>query len=142
MQGTRSSLVIKIPDNELLKAHIGIVVDQTAASREREGMKKFADLTHGTGNLAPVRIAVMSKLSPMTRTTSDLTTKRSAGWKSIEDAFTSIEDAKNKLTACVSPPDTGKTTVLADITIGAVICGHTTLVCAVSNNALRAVYNA
>ena len=41
----------------------------------------------------------------------------------------------------LGPTGRGKTTVLADITIGAVLCGHTTLVCAVSNNAVDKAAN-
>ena len=144
-----------LPDDQLQKVHVEILIDQTAVKREIDGMKKFADLTHDTENLAPVRMAIMSAPSGMTHTTTDLTAEKPAVWKAWKkylgkkyrdnqaqfNVVTSIEHVENKMTACIGPPGTGKTTVLADTTIGAVMCGHKTLVCAVSNNAVDKAAN-
>ena len=71
----------KLRDDQLLKAYIEIVIDQTAVKREIDGMKKFVDLTHDTENLALVRMAIMSTPSRMTHTTSDLTAENPVVWK-------------------------------------------------------------
>ena len=100
----------KLPDDQLLKAHIEVVIDQTAVQREVDGMKKFADLTHDTENLAPVRMAIMSDPSRMTHTTLDLTAKNPEVWKAWKrflskkhrdnkaqfDVVTSIENVQNR----------------------------------------------
>ena len=130
MQGTRSSLAIKIPDNELLKAHIGRWHEGIRGPDTRDREFGSRPYSHHVATLAYDSYHLRPDKQMLCRV------------ESMEDAVTSIENAKNKLTACISPPGTGKTTVLADITIGAVMRGHTTLVCAVSNNALRAIYNA
>lgn len=144
-----------LPDGQLLKAHIKVVIDETAVQREIEGMKKFADLSYDTENLAAVRMAIMSDPSRIAHTTTDLTAKNPAVWaawknycslkykdnKAQMDIVTSIEKIDNKMAACIGPPGSGKTTVLTDITIGAVLCGHIVLVCAVSNNAVDKAAN-
>ena len=115
-------------------------------------MARLADPTYDPVGLGPIRIALMSDPSRVTHTTSDLTARNPMVWKKWEayryrdneaqyKVVTSIKEVKNKLTACVGPPGTGKTTVLTDITTGAVLCGHTTLVCAVSNNAVDKAAN-
>lgn len=146
---------VKYPDDELVLAHIQVVVDTRSAQREIEGMQKLADLTSDFGELAPARMALMSDPSHMKHTLHDLTAKNPNEWEKREkilrmkyadspahlDVFTSIKEVKNKLTACVGPSGTGKTRVLADFVNAAAMCGHTVLVCAVSNKVVDQAAN-
>lgn len=145
----------RLENHKLVRMHIEVVIDETSAQREIDGMQKLADETFNAGTLAPARIALMSNPSKMTHTTSDLTERNPEMWRQWEaycsqkyadnpaqlDIVTSLKDVKNKMTAIIGPPGTGKTTVLADITNGAVLCGHVVLVCAVSNNAVDKAAN-
>lgn len=145
----------RLENHKLVRMHIEVVVDETSAQREIDGMQKLADETFNAGTLAPARIALMSNPSKMTHTTSDLTERSPEIWRQWEaycsqkyadnpaqlEIVTSLKEVKNKITAIIGPPGTGKTTVLADITNGAVLCGHTVLVCAVSNNAVEKAAN-
>ena len=138
---------LKLTDDKLLRAHIEVVIDETAVRREIDGMRKFVDLSHDTENLAPARTAIMSDPSRFTHPTTDLTTRDPTRWGQQEtrcrvkyrgnnaqmSVINSVKNVRNKMTACIGRPGTGKTTVLADTVIGMMLCGHKTLVCAVSN---------
>lgn len=64
---------IKRPNDQLLRAHIDVVIDETAADREIAGMQRFAKQNYEPVALAPVRMAIMADPSRMTHSTADLT---------------------------------------------------------------------
>lgn len=145
----------KIPDHQFTPMHIAVKMDFTSAKREIEGMVKLAEDESNAGGLGPARMALMSAPSQLTHLTRDLTAKNPGLWQKWEEHIrpnyldnpaqweivTSLKKVKNALTAVVGPPGTGKTSVLADIVNGAVMCGHKVLVCAVSNNAVDKAAN-
>ena len=97
----------------------------------------------------------MSDPSRLDHSVTDLTANNPVAWAEFETycnnryadnreqlkVVMSLKEVENRLTACIGPPGTGKTTVLADMTMGSILCGHTTLVCAVSNNTVDKAAN-
>ena len=151
---THKSADTKLPDHKLVRAHLSANIDQTSARREIEGMQILA-AEPNDGRFGAIRMALMSNPSRLPGTVTDLTTERPQNWARFEryarkryadneaqlNIVLSLKEIRNQMTACIGPPGTGKTTVLADVTIGSVLCGNTTLVCAVSNNAVDKAAN-
>ena len=152
---TYKSASERMPDKKLARFHLKVLVDTTSTQREIDGMRKLAADEADAGLLAPARMALMSIPSKLAHVRADLTEKDPGLWKTWEtlcaskyidnpaqmQVVTSLKRVENKLTACIGPPGTGKTTVLTDAANGSVLCGHKTLVCAVSNNAVDKAAN-
>lgn len=144
----------KLADEQLVRAHIEAKIDTMSSQREIDGMVKLAEPTNDV-KLAVPRMALMSEPSRLEHTVTDLTAKNPEVWAKIEsdakvkykdnpeqlNVLTSLKAIVNGMVACVGPPGTGKTHVLADLVKANVLLGHATLVCAVSNNAVDKAAN-
>ena len=85
----------------------------------------------------------------------DLTAKNRVKWAELErraqikyydnasqfEILKSLTHVSNNMTASIGPPGAGKIEVLSDMVNGIVMCGHKTIVCAVSNNAVDKAAN-
>ena len=144
----------KLADNQFVLARLKVILDRTSAQREINGMAKLAEQTIDE-RLAVPRMALMSDPSRLEGTVADLTEKNREYWaqfvekcrakytnnKEQFEMATCLQSISNGLTACIGPPGTGKTTVLADAVVTGAICKLKTMVCAVSNNAVDKAAN-
>lgn len=72
----------KLPDHKLVRFHIDVEIDATAAQREINGMVKLADDSADDSPVyGPARMALMSDPSHLADTTDDLTKKNPETWK-------------------------------------------------------------
>ena len=98
-----------------------------STKRERVRIVKLAEPTIDE-RLAVPRMALMSDPSKLDQTVIDLTSDNPKFWKTHEkfckkkykgnkqqlEIALALKRVKNRLTACIGPPGTGKTEVLAD----------------------------